>query len=337
MSETLDEWGKRWNKKTRTEVVFDPRDEELDPGVIPLEIPAVDQLLGGGFPRGLTTILVGEPSSGKTLLSQLVIASAQRQGGTAVFFDIERSYHERWFRLTGVDTSPEKLRVVRPRNLEQAFDMVCDILEKVRPDVVVVDSIPALVPKAMLTAEMDKSDFRGVSARKVTEGIAKVTQYNRSTALIFINQLRVSMGVKFGNPESMPGGKALRFYSSLLVRVRRGKWLTDAEVDADELDFTDVDEKDAKRIGFMLKLRTEKSRLAPPFQECELRFTFDGAVDWVGSLVHLALTRGVIGQPSTGYFTLPGEEAKVHGRIALEERIREDGELRAKLVGLVKS
>jgi len=331
----LEAWGQRWNKKLKVEVAFDPSAQVLQPGFVPVEIPAVDEILGGGFARGRTSMIFGEASAGKTLLAQLLIAAAQRQGGRALFFDVERTFHPGWFAMTGVDvTDPEKLLVVRPRNLEQAFDLITDALEELRPEVLVLDSIPALIPSAVLKAKMEDKDFRGVTARKVTEGIGKCTQANTSTALVMINQLRVSMGVTFGNPESLPGGKALRFYASLLLRMRRGKWLTDK---GDPLDFTDVeDDKDAKRIGFMLRMRTEKNKLAPPQQETELRFTFDGVVDVLSSNVHLALVHGVISSPSAGYFDVPGVVGKVHGRAALDELLRGDSEAYERVLDRLK-
>ena len=330
---------KAWNKKARgVSLVFDPRAEELNAGCVPLEIPAIDDMLGGGVPKGRITIFVGEAASGKTLLAQLVIAAAQRAGGKALFFDIEHTFDERWFALTGVQTDdPAKLLVVRPRNLEQAFDMACDALERVQPDVLVLDSIPALVPKAVLDADMEKQDFRGVTARKVTAGVQNLVQFNQNTAIILINQLRINMGIKFGNPESMPGGKGLRFYTSLIVRTRRGAWITDA---GDGLDFNEVEDEDGKkeaqRVGFTLRLRTEKNKLAPPWQEADLDFRFNGTVDWVSSLVHLALQRGVIAQLSPGYFDVPGIKNKVHGRASLEQQIRDDDALRTTLVAAVR-
>ncbi len=333
MSDALRSFGQRWNKKTKSEVAFEPEAEILSPEAVPLDIPAVDLMLGGGIPRGRTSILIGEPSSGKTLLSQLVIAAAQRTGGTAMFFDIERTYDAKWFALTGVDTSPEKLLVVRPKSMEQTFDMVIDALKKVKPMVIVVDSIPAMVPQDVMKASMEDKDFRGLSARKITEGVAKATQYNNETALIFINQLRVNMGVKFGNPESMPGGKGLKFHASLIMRVRRGTWLTDAsEGEKDEDGFSTLeDDKDAKRIGFMLRLRTEKNKCAPPWRDCELKFFFNGTIDPLGSLIHLAQQRGII-EVTGSWFKLPGVEAKLHGLGAVEKAIREDEDLKARLV-----
>jgi recombination protein RecA len=259
---SLSEWGKVWNTKTKRSATFDPEDDDLIPEALSTEIPALDAMLGGGFCRGRTTTIFGEPSSGKTLLSQLLIAAAQRQGGRAMFFDVERTYDPRWFRMTGVDTDYEKLIVVRPANLEQSFDMLSDALVKVKPDVIVVDSIPAMVPKAILDADMEKQDFRGVHARKITEGMGQCTQDNTNTVLVFINQTRIAMNVRFGSPESLPGGKGIRFYSSVLLRTRRGTWLYDSGEGTDMDEWEEDTEK--PKIGFTLKLRAEKNKLAPP-------------------------------------------------------------------------
>ena len=335
MNDALRSFGQRWNKKTKSEVAFEPEAEVLSPDAVPLEIPAVDLMLGGGMPRGRTSIFIGEPSSGKTLLSQLTIAAAQRAGGKAIFFDIERTYDAKWFALTGVDTRPEKLLVVRPESLEQGFDMICDALKKVKPEVIVVDSIPAMVPQDVMDKDMVDKDFRGLEPRKITAGVKKATQFNQTTALIFINQLRVNMGVKFGNSESMPGGKGLKFHASLLVRVRKGSWLTDAtesNTDRDEDGFTTLEaDTNSRRIGFMLRLRTEKNKCAPPWQECALKFFFNGVIDPLGSLIHLAMQRGVI-EVTGSWFKLPGVEKKLHGLPAVEEAIREDEDLKTLLV-----
>ena len=335
---TLEDWSQEWNRKTKADVVFDPDDDILEPGFISLGFPTVDLMFGGGIPRGRSTMFFGEKSTGKTLLSQLAIAKAQKAGGTAVFFDIERTYDPKWFALTGVDTSKKSLRVVRPRNLEQAFDMVCDLLDTISPDIIVMDSIPALVAKAEMEASMETQDFRGLSARKITAGVKRATQYNQNTALIFINQMRTEMGVTFGNPEKLPGGKALKFHMSLMVRTRRGAWLTDADVPEDELPDLDTvleSDKDPRRIGFMLRLRTEYNKLAPPQQSCNLRFTFDGQIDPIGSLVHLAIQRGVI-EAARSFYTVPTVDKKLHGLGAVEKLLKGDEELKERIIQLVK-
>lgn len=335
MPDALKEFSKRWNKKSG-EIAFDPTDARLAPVPVSLDMPAVDMILGGGVPRGRITVVVGQESSGKTLLSQLIIAAAQRRGGTCIFIDNERTFDERWFRLTGVDTNSERLLVLRPTTLEQTFDAACDALVSVQPDVLVLDSIAALVPQDMLKKDMEDKDFRGLAARKITEGVKKLTQFNRGTAVVLINQLRIDMGVKFGNPETMPGGRGLRHAASLIIRTRQGKWLTTAsEGEGDALDSVD-DEKEARRIGFLLRLRTEKSKVTVPYQTCDLKFYFTGEVDPLGSLVHLALQRGVIVEPVKAYFELPGVTSKVHGRAAVEELLRDNEELRTRIIEAVK-
>lgn len=340
MNDVLRSFGERWNKKTKSKIAFEPEAEVLNPDAVPLDIPAVDLMLGGGMPRGRTSVLFGEMSAGKTLLSQLIIAAAQRAGGIAMFFDIERTYDAKWFALTGVDTDPKKLLVIRPESLEQSFDIICDALKKVKPAVIVVDSVAAMVPMDAMKKEMTDRDFRGLEARKITAGVKKATQFNQTTALIFINQLRVNMGVKFGNPESMPGGKALKFHASVMIRVRKGAWLHDRsekEEDVDEDGFETLEsDKDARRIGFMLRLRTEKNKCAPPWQNCELKFFFNGAIDPLGSLIHLAQQRGII-KVTGSWFKVPGIEKKLHGLPAVEDAIREDDNLKNLLIEKIKN
>ncbi len=325
----LADFQKKWAKRGAT--VLDPRDESLKPSPVPTGIVPLDDVLGGGVPRGRTTCVYGEYSSGKTLFCQLVIANAQRQGGVCIFVDAERSFDPDWFALTGVDLDPTWLLVVRPRTLEECFDMICDALINVKPAVLVMDSIPALVPADMLKVEMSKKDFQGLHARKITEGIRKANLANDTTALIYVNQLRVNMGQKFGNPESLPGGKGLGFYSSVMIRVRRGKWLLDVEEsEGDEYDSS------AHKIGFVLKLRAEKNKVAIPWRECELEFMFTGKIDPVGALIRLAIERGAIVPGAAGYYDVVGVEAKVHGLERLKDALREDPDLCASIEAAVQ-
>jgi recombination protein RecA len=339
--EELEAWGKRWNKSAGTDVAFAPDAQELRPGRVVTGLPALDIYLGGGFPKGRITVLYGAESSGKTLLSQLIIAAAQRKKGTAMFFDIERTYLADWFALTGVQTDEKKLIVTRPRTMEQAFDMACDALEKVRPDVLVIDSVAAMVPEAMLEAEMSERDFQGLAARKITEGIKKLNNFNQKTAIVVINQMRVDMGRSFGNPETMPGGKALRHHSSVTIHVKRGEWLTDKSEDMDEEDlslaFTAVDpRRDVRFVGFLLRLRMEKLKMATPFQNCDIKFYFDGTVDPMDALVNLAIRRGVIEEATKGYYMLPNSSKKIHGPKQVAKRLRADDKLLAQIIKLTK-
>lgn len=583
--EKLIEWAERWNKETKLSVALDPGDEELSPGLIPTNIPSLDAILGGGFPRGRTTIFYGQESTGKTLLAQLLMASVHKRGGICSYFDVERCFSPEWFRATGVETTPDKLLIVRPRSLEQAFDMAEDMLENVAPDVLVIDSLAAMVPRDMLEAKLEDKDFMGLAARKTTEGIKKLTQVNSSTVLVVINQVRSELGVcvdpntlvlkrdltwvpagdlvkgdellvpeenivgrgknrqlktavvttagikdllaqeillsngealiatpehkwivggahgsawvptghlipgktklkrylrpwkyddsceggyiaaafdgegsisldgkvitfkqnendmllsvisilnsrailyadsrfinqcenraaslrllggrsavlnflgtfrpkrllkkfnatcrlggikpieepivvsvgkehvrpmavistseqtyfangygahnTFGNPEKMPGGKGLRHAATIMVHTRRGQWLTEKETGLVDFDVVVADEKkEPKRVGARLKLRTTKNKLAPPYQSCEVDFKFNGEVDTVGSLVHLALQRGVITvSTSRGFYEVPGHDKKLHGLPAIKELLRSDEQLKQSIVDALK-
>jgi recombination protein RecA len=330
----LEAFGKRWNTRAKRTVAYAGDDAALDLTPVPLGLETVDEVLGGGFPRGRTTMLIGEPSSGKTLITQLLIANVQRGGGLAIYVDAERTYSARWFATTGVVTDDtNSFIVLRPDTLEQCFDMVVDALDSVRPDVLAIDSVAALVPEAIIKAKMEDKDFRGVFPRKLTEGVAKATQYNRATALVLVNQLRTNMNVKFGNPESYPGGRALRHYSTVILRTRQGKWLTDkgTGVAASEVD----DGADAKRIGFQLRLRADKNKQAAPWQETEVRFMFSGEVDALGGLVTMAIERGVI-EARSGYYSAELLPKQVHGREALEDLLRRDAALHAELLRAVR-
>lgn len=323
----LEAFGERWNRRARRGVAFAADAPELDPGTVSTGIPAVDEITGGGIPRGRTSMFIGEPASGKTLLAQLVIAQAQRDGGRCIYLDVERTFSAAWFRATGVDTSPDRLLVLRPTSLEQGFDMISDALAEVGPDVLVLDSLAAMVPQAVMDASLTEKDFQGLFPRKVSMGLSKVTQENRDTAFVVVNQLRTSLGVAYGNPETIPGGRKLRHDCSLILRVRRGRWLTsNARGDEGEASFAEVGETRGERVGFGLRIRVEKSKMTVPFQETEVRFYFTGAVDPVGATVTLAIERGVIVSPSVGYYVTPDGE-KVHGREALERRVREDDAL----------
>lgn len=333
----LESFGERWNKKAKSDIVTSASDTRLDQPPIPTGLELVDNVLGGGFMRGRITMLYGAEMAGKTLLSQIVIGNVQRAGGRALFVDAERAFTPSWFELTGVDLSPDKLQVVRPRSMEQCFDLVCDALEEEVADVLVVDSLPALVPNAVMAAELDEKDFKGLDARKMTQGVKKATQFNRSTALIVINQMRVNMNATaWENPETYPGGRALRHHCSVVVRVRRGSWLTAASERGEIIARGEkADRKDIQRIGYTMRIRTEKNKLAPPFQETDVKVYFTGVIDDVNAMIDTLLQRQVIAG-SVGYYTVPGIKEKVHGRLALEELIKGDDALRTRLFEQVK-
>ncbi len=329
---SLDQWRKKWNKAAKREVAFEPGNELLIPKGIRIGMPNVDRMLGDGFARGRSVVFVGEPGTGKTLLAQLVIAAAQREGGRAMFFDAERTYDPRWFKLTGVDVDPKNLIVVRPRNLEQGFDMIEDALEEIKPAVLVLDSLPALVPKKQAEESLEKENI-ALSARKIGLAIQKCNLANESTCLIFINQIRTAIG-KWGDPSDMMGGWAFKHANSQLVRTRRGAWIMENE---DQTEMVLGDDKEKKKVGFILKLRVERNKVGEPWKEAEIEFRWkDGSVDWTSSLVHEAMRAGIIESPSQGYFTSDLWEGKIHGRKKLEDTIRASTDLKAQIMERIK-
>lgn len=332
----LSNFGKRWNKKSPG-VAFDPNDNELVQGEVSTGLESVDAMLGGGFPRGRTSMLYGAESCGKTLLVQYAMAAIQKKGGVCVYMDVERTYTPRWFELTGVQLNDKQLLILRPKSMEQAFDMTCDMLENLQPDILCIDSLPALVPQKMMDADMEAQDFIGLSARKTTEGVKKATQHNTSTAFIIINQIRVVIGATpHQRPDMFPGGKNLRHACTAIVFMRRGEWLTDAIDDTDSDDMEEMIgnlEKPvtyANRTGFQMKMRVEKNKYGTPWKEADAKVFFNGTVDEIAALVGTLRARGVV-TGSRGFYHVPGVEGTIRGWEKLEELIRSDPELRATL------
>jgi recombination protein RecA len=239
---------------------------------------SLDIALGGvGIPRGRVTELFGPESSGKTTLALHIIASAQRAGGVAAFIDAEHALDTTWAKRLGVDVS--SLLVSQPDTGEQALDIAEMLIASNSVDVIVIDSVAALTPKAELEGEMGDSHM-GLQARLMSQAMRKLTGIiNKSkTALIFINQIRMKIGVMFGNPETTPGGKALKFYSSVRIDLRRLNTLKDA----------------TGAIGSRVKARIVKNKIAPPFRETEFDIMFDSGISYEGDLLDLAMASGVV-------------------------------------------
>jgi len=239
---------------------------------------SLDIALGGvGVPRGRITELYGPESSGKTTLALHVIAEAQKNGGVAAFIDAEHALDTTWAKRLGVDVS--SMLVSQPDTGEQALDIVEMLVASNSVDVIVVDSVAALTPKAEIEGEMGATHV-GLQARLMSQAMRKLTAIigKSKTALVFINQIRMKIGVMFGNPETTPGGRALKFYSSMRIDLRR---------------ITTI--KDAKgAIGSRVRARVVKNKIAPPFRDTEFDIMFDSGISYEGDLIDLGLAEEVL-------------------------------------------
>src|SRR5918993_26349 len=250
---------------------------------------SIDFALGiGGVPRGRVVEIFGPESSGKTTLSLQVIAEAQKLGGMAAFVDAEHALDARYAQKLGVDL--ENLLVSQPDNGEQALEIVELLIRSNSVDVVVVDSVAALVPKAEIEGEMGEAQM-GLQARLMSQALRKLTGVvsKSKTTLIFINQLREKIGVMFGNPETTTGGRALKFYSSVRVDIRRIGAIKDGE---------DV-------VGNRTRVKIVKNKMAPPFREAEFDIMYGEGVSREGDLIDIAVEHKII-EKSGAWFAYGG-------------------------------
>jgi len=249
------------------------RIEGISTGSISLDIA----LGGAGIPRGRVTELFGPESSGKTTLALHVIANAQRTGGVAAFIDAEHALDTTWAKRLGVDVS--SMLVSQPDTGEQALEITEMLVRSNSVDVIVVDSVAALTPASEIEGEMGASHV-GLQARLMSQAMRKLTAIigKSKTALIFINQIRMKIGVMFGNPETTTGGRALKFYSSVRLDVRRLATIKDG----------------SSAIGSRVRARVVKNKIAPPFRDTEFDIMFDGGISYEGDLLDLGLGCDVV-------------------------------------------
>jgi recombination protein RecA len=245
---------------------------------IPTGSLSLDIALGGcGVPRGRAIELFGPESSGKTTLALHIIANAQKKGGIAAFIDAEHALDITWAKKLGVNVSA--LLVSQPDTGEQALDITEMLIKSNAVDVIVIDSVAALTPAAELEGEMGQSHV-GLQARLMSQAMRKLTGViNKSkTCLIFINQIRMKIGVMFGNPETTTGGKALKFYSSVRLDVRRISTIKEGTV----------------AMGSRVRARVVKNKIAPPFRDAEFDIMFDSGISYEGDIIDLGTNCGVI-------------------------------------------
>jgi len=254
-------------------------DDAIEYKGIPTGLISLDIALGGkGLPRGRISEIYGPESSGKTTLALSIIAQAQKAGDTVAFIDAEHAYSPKWADIIGVNT--DKLLVSQPDSGEQALD-ICDILAT-SGDVglIVVDSVAALTPKAEIEGEMGASHM-GLQARLMSQAMRKLTPIcsKKDVAILFINQIRMKIGVMFGNPETTCGGRALRFYSSVRIDLRRISTLKNSK---------------GRAMGNRVRVRIKKNKVAPPFQETEFDIMFNTGISYEGDLLDLAMSKDVV-------------------------------------------
>jgi recombination protein RecA len=280
---------------------------------IPTGSIALDLALGvGGIPRGRITEIFGPESSGKTTVCQHVIAEAQRRGGVAAFIDVEHALDPGYARACGVNV--DELLVSQPDTGEQALEITETLIRSGGIDVVVVDSVAALVPRAEIEGEMGDS-FVGIQARLMSQALRKLTgAVSRSnTSLVFTNQLREKIGVMFGNPETTPGGRALKFYASVRLDIRRVETIKSG----------------TESIGNRVRVKVVKNKVAPPFRVAEFDVMYGEGVSKEGGLLDVGVAMDVV--TKTGAWFTFGETRLGQGREAAKEFLKGSPDIAAEI------
>lgn len=291
---------------------------------IKLDIPAIstgsislDLALGiGGVPRGRVIEIYGPESSGKTTLALSIVANAQKTGGIAAFIDVEHALDPGYSKKIGVNM--DDLLISQPDTGEQALEITEYLVRSNAVDIVIVDSVAALVTKAEIEGDMGDS-FIGLQARLMSQAMRKLTAAisKSKTCVIFINQIREKIGVMFGNPETTPGGRALKFYSSVRIDVRRGGVITSGD----------------KPIGNNVRAKIVKNKVAPPFKKAEFDIIYDEGISYEGGLVDMGIDLGII--IKSGSWISYGDEklgqGKDNARVYLKENKKLAKEIEVKI------
>jgi recombination protein RecA len=290
---------------------------EIDVDVIPTGSLKLDMCLGiGGFPKGRIIEIYGPESSGKTTIAIHAIAEAQKKGGTALFVDAEHSFDKAYAEGLGVNVS--ELLICQPDYGEQALEVVEKMISGGGLDIVVVDSVAALVPKGELEGEMGDSKM-GLHARLMSQALRKLTAivHKNNTTLIFINQLRDKIGVMFGNPETTTGGNALKFYASVRLDVRRSTTSANSVTENDVV------------IGNLTKVKVIKNKVAPPFRSCEFDIIYGEGIDRLSEIIDVAVDKGIL-QKSGSWYSYRDEKI-CQGKTNLKTLLRDNSELKQEI------
>jgi recombination protein RecA len=279
---------------------------------------SLDLALGiGGLPRGRVVEVYGPEASGKTTLCYHVIAEAQRRGGLAAFIDAEHAMDPMYARRIGVDV--DDLLVSQPDNGEQALEIAELLIRSAALDVLVIDSVAALVPRAEIEGEMGDTHV-GLQARLMSQALRKIAgTLNRTrTICVFTNQLREKVGVMFGSPEVTPGGRALKFYASVRLDIRRIETLKEG----------------TEAVGNRVRVKVAKNKVAPPFKQAEFDITYGEGISWEGSVLDVALERKIV-QKSGSYFSF-GDERLGQGRTNVKAFLVEHPDITARLLEAIQ-
>ena len=310
LQSTLDKIEKNYGKGSVMKL-GDRVAEKVD--VIPTGSINLDMALGvGGFPRGRIIEIFGPESSGKTTLAIHAIAECQKQGGIAAFIDAEHAFDSFYAKKLGVDIA--NLLVSQPDNGEQALEIADNLIRSGAIDIIVVDSVAALTPKAEIDGEMGDSKV-GLQARLMSQAMRKLTSTISKTncCCIFINQLREKIGVLFGNPETTTGGNALKFYASVRIDIRRIQAIKDGD----------------QNVGNRVKVKVVKNKVAPPFRTCEFDLMFGEGISKLGEIIDLGVECEVI-KKSGSWFSY-GDTKLAQGRESLKQVLRDNPELSEEL------
>jgi len=272
---------------------------------IPTGSISLDLALGGGIPKGRIIEIYGPESSGKTTVCLHAVAEIQKSGGTAAYVDAEHALDPAYAKRLGVDT--DKLLISQPDSGEQALEVVETLVRSNAVDIIVVDSVAALVPQAEIEGDMGDAHM-GLQARLMSQALRKLTGViNRSkTTVIFVNQLRMKIGVMFGNPETTTGGNALKFYASVRMDIRR---------------ISQIKQGDSV-IGNHVRVKVVKNKVAPPFREAEFDIMYNQGISREGDVIDLAVTHGVV-EKSGAWYTYKGENI-AQGREAAKNYLHEN-------------